>query len=468
MAFNKIYGDTSVDLKMRFFDEIIRDDERLKAAFLAFVEEENSPPESLNTAAFKDTVLTIKSNFLASFEMADPGEPDWHCYEAPHSGYVEEWEIYQMASEQEIQDVFEEFISQATATIIAQQPDILLAQLTGMYEAIIEARVPDKHNSFDDVNEYLLSEFPDYIKMLVEKLWPASFSHQAVEKAYELFFRYWRDTHAEKLAALHYFEPLLISLAEMPNETDELLAIIKNTLVDQAFLPELVLLLHENSENESNWLQAALQLYHKSESAAKQLLTYYHENDTAAFVKIALEIFPKNPKGWAAFLEEYVSPLQDKELFVSVYLQLIYFKRQVDYYIKVKPYLDKANYSLLMEKTSDDVPFTAQLLAADGRYADIKTLIETKANHWNFDQLIAPIIKVYPDYALNNIKTMIEKTLKTARDRYVYQDVAKWLLLARQIPGLEAETSALIKNTYNHKPTLRALRDEMRKMGVVG
>ena len=157
----------------------------------------------------------------------------------------------------------------------------------------------------------------------------------------------------------------------------------------------------------------------------------------------------------------------DDELYVKVYINLITYDRKIEYYQKVKPYLNEASYNSLLNQIKFDKPFTAQLFAADGRYADIKALIERDVVRWEFHQLIAPILKVYPDYALHKIETMVEKTLEAERGRHVYEYVVKWLQLAKQIPGFENEAAELIKNTYNHKPNLPALRDEMRKVGVV-
>ena len=227
MDFKTLYANTSEALKASFLDVIINNDSSLQEKFAAFVEQENAPPESLNQLGFIETVIDIKSIFQESFEMVDPGEPDWDSFSAPRGGYIEEWEVYQMASEQEFQEVFEEFISYALDSIIAQQPDILLAQLVGMYEAARDANVPDEYDSFDDVNDYLLSEFTYYIKTLVEKLRLSAPTDNSIEAAFDLVFGYWRANYAQKLSEITYFEPVLIGLADKAKNLDQLLKIVK-------------------------------------------------------------------------------------------------------------------------------------------------------------------------------------------------------------------------------------------------
>lgn len=468
MDFKTLYANTSEAFKAYFLDTIINDDSSLQEKFAAFVEQEKAPPESLNQLGFIETVIDIKSIFQESFEMVDPGEPDWDSFSAPRGGYIEEWEVYQMASEQEFQEVFEDFISYAMDSIIVQQPDILLAQLVGMYEAARDANVPDEYDSFDDVNDYLLSEFTYYIKTLVEKLRLSAPTDNSIEAAFDLVFGYWRANYAQKLSEITYFEPVLIGLAGMAKNTGQLLEIVKAQNIEPKLLPELTMLLLKSSGSETDWLQSALQLYRDNEAVARDLLRYYHENDQAAFAKIAREVLPTDPRSWGQFLGPYVSPQLDKDLFVRVFVELTIYKRELDYYQKVKPYLDEAGYNSLLELLYHDKPFLAQIFAADGRYADIKTLVEKDASRSNFSRLITPLLSVYPDYSLNKIKTMVAKTLQNERGRHVYEDVAKWLLLTKRIPGFEHEAAMLIKNTFNYKPTLPALRDEMKKMGVVG
>lgn len=45
--------------------------------------------------------------------------------------------------------------------------------------------------------------------------------------------------------------------------------------------------------------------------------------------------------------------------------------------------------------------------------------------------------------------------------------IAGWLQLAYTIPGFKAETRLLARELYNHKPNLPALKDELRKGGLV-
>lgn len=468
MDFDKFYFNTCNDLKLSYLDAIIRNNKNLQAEFISFVEREKSPVEQFSYEAFIKTLTDTKNFYIEEFQSVDTENPDWDSYTPTHGGYIEEWEAYKQASEQEFQEVFEHFMPQALTAIIQQQPDELLAMITGLYEAAREAEVEDDVSSFDDVNDHLLSEFAEIIKTINEKLRLSPGPSKRSLNAIQLFFTCWSQDISEQITDIQLFEPLLMTLAEKINAPDQLLMMMQNTSIQEEFLPELTLFLHKKSGNENNWLQCALRLYQLNKQVAHDLLMYYHENDQTAFVRFAHKLLLTDEHHWAKFLKGYITPQMDKELYNKVYISLICYDRKIEHYIKVKPYLDDVSYSSLLKQVSYDKPFMAQLFETDGRYADIKTLVEKDANRWDFDQMIAPIIKVYPEYSLEKIKAMAAKTLETERGRHVYEDVSKWLLLAKQIPGFENEAAELIKNTYNHKPNLPALRDEMRKAGVVG
>jgi hypothetical protein len=52
-----------------------------------------------------------------------------------------------------------------------------------------------------------------------------------------------------------------------------------------------------------------------------------------------------------------------------------------------------------------------------------------------------------------------------SRDTYAY--IARLLVMARKIEGIDSDIKSLTANLYNHKPNLSALKDEFRKAGLV-
>ncbi len=467
MDFNKLYADTPDRVKLNFLGAIIQHNEKLQKEFMAFAKAATGETAGLTYDAFANAIKTTRNLYKSRFESVDTENPDWDHYTPSHSGYIEEWEQYQEAAEQEFQEIFQGFHSEVMDLIIAQQTEELLAMLTGLYEAALDADVPDEVGSFESVNEFLLSEHKELTTAISEKLQLAAFANRKVAGAFELFFRFCSDKYPNDPHFAKVFEPVLLALAGKTENTAHLLEIMTKAGIELSVLPELTLLLHKSSGNYQAWLKAALQMYLDSEAVARELLQHYYETDKAAFVETAHTLFPANANAWAAFLEPYASPQLDKPLFVKVFSTLTIAKKDIRHYQKVKPYLDEAARIHIISKLAWEKVFLVKLLAEDGRYADIKALVEKETERWNFAELIAPILAIYPVFCFAKIKAMVENTLAGKRGRSNYERIATWLVLAKQIPGHEADAMYLIKTTYNHKPNLPALRDEMRRAGVV-
>ncbi len=467
MAFEDFYKNTPESVKLKYLDAIIAHNEKLQKEFMAYAGADPDETEKPDYDAFAATIKKLHSVYQNLFEEIDLENPDWDNYSPSHSGYIEEWQQYQEASEQEFQEYFELFHSQALDAIISQRPDELLAMLVGLYEAALNADVHDEFDSFDDVNEFLLAEHEHILWTIVEKLQISPLSDSKTVAAFDLFFRYCREEYPGNPNFVKHFDPILTALAEKSGDAILLLTMMEKAGIEQKILPELTLVLYKSSGNTDSWLQAALQLYRNSVTVARELLKYYHENDQAAFVKIAHELFPSGEFAWASFLEPYVTPQLDEQLFVKVCLTLIHSVHDIKHYQKVKPYLDEVTYNRMIKELTWNKVFLVKILVEDERYADIKDLVEKEKDRWHFDELIAPILNVYPDFCFAKIKAMVENTLANERGRSIYERIARWLLLARQIPGYDSDARHLIKNTYAHKPNLPALRDEMRVAGVV-
>ncbi|MBN1927564.1 MAG: hypothetical protein JW798_17150 [Prolixibacteraceae bacterium] len=467
MNFEDIYFSAPDSLRLKFLDAIIWHNDKLKKEFILFKESSEQKPDVISDNAFVEIIDKTRSIYKHLFEGVNIENPDWEMYHPPHLGYIPDYEAYQYASEQEFEAIFENFVSKAINIIIEQRPDELIAMLTGLYKSIQNAGIEDDIGSFNDINEYLLDEFGKVTHAIVEKLRLCALSENRIKNAFIKFFGYCNKEYPGNEYFAKHFEPLLITLAEKSKNTENLLEIYDQSGIGKNTMPELTLFLYKRSGKHDTWLLSALQFYRDSEPVAKELLTYYYETNKEAFVSIARELFPANKYSWSRFLQNYISPQLDRELYVKVFIQLIISSHEIDYYHKVKPYLNDSDYNQLIKELKLNKTFLVLVYEANQSYSEIKTLVEENTSHWDFDKLIAPILTIYPDYCFKRIKNQAVKTLETERGRDIYMLIARWLKLCRQIPGYQHDTIILIQQVYTHKPNLPALKDEMRKAGLV-
>lgn len=467
MNFEEFYLNTPDKLKVKYLDAIIKNNSALKSEFKSFVTQETGALVEGSLIAFKQTISETTSKYLKLFESVDTENPDWDHYRPPYDGYIEEWEAYQFASEQEFESIFSGFYSAATDKIIQQKPDELVAMLSGLFQAVKSADVADEVYSFEDVNEFLLEKFHETTDLLVEKLRLCAIANPSIVATFKLFFSYISEAVKLSVSELDYIEPVLITLVERSDSPEEISHMMFSHQIDQEILPVFSLLLSKLAGNQEKWLQTALNLYQKSETVARELLLFYRENDLAAFISLAKEVFKTPSSSWADFLAPYIKADMDQALYVSVFLTLLQSEQKLDYYKKIREYLSEGEYQSLINNIQYNTDFMVELYVFDGQHEKIKSLIETRSNLWNFSQLIEPLLIIYPDYCFQKIKNMTEKALNTERGRSIYKEIARWLVLAKKIPGQQHNTMQLIINTYNYKPNLPALKDEMRKAGVI-
>jgi len=467
MDFEKIYNKTPGQTKLKFLDAIIRHNEKLKNEFLAYLGHAERGSVQTNWQDFNLVIGETRNHFQKQFEEVDTENPDWDNYHPPYQGYIEDYEAYQYASEQEFETIFDDFKAKAIDKIIEQNPTGLLAMFTGLYEATQNSEIEDNVSSFDDVNEYLLGLFSDTVAAVVDKIRLSALSDNEIGTSFQLFFQFCNEEYPGNPYFPSYFEPLLIAFADKSEKPGQLMELFIGAGIDPGTLPELTLYLNKASGNMDDWLQSALHFYKHSEPVAQDLLKYYLETDIEAFVAIANELFIVNEQLWATFLQHYIMPQHDKELYIKVFLQLCISGQDIQYYHKIKDYLSKANVDNLLAEIKWNEVFTVKILEVEQRYEEIKTLVEKAFDKWHFADMIEPILKIYPEFCFKQIKDKSLSTLQTQRGRSTYEKIVQWLKLAQKIPGFESDTLLLIQQLYTHKPNLPALKDEMRQAGLV-
>lgn len=468
MTFEKSYEQIPDNIKLEFFDAKIKNDKELQNEFFAFAQAQNNHAQRLTFEHFRNIVKSTQDEYTNHFEQVDLENPDWDSYHSPHSGYIEEWEAYQYASEQEFESIFKLFLDSATNAIIRQKPDELMALLIGLYEATQDAEIADEVGSFEDVNEYLLTEHTDVLNQLIEKIRLSALAENTIITAFEQFYQYAGLEYPSNPHFVAYFEKFLLALAEKSNNADQIREIIDNSTTGQEAVPELILLLNKKAGNMAEWLLAAQRYYDNNTQVAKQLLEYYFERDKKSFLKTAHELFPGDNYLWSEYLQEFVTPQLDQKLFTDVFRHLVVRRNNIEYYLKIRDYLTEIEFKELLNEVRWNRPFVVEILESEQRFDDIKKLVTDhhSTNH-DYEKIIRPILQEFPEFCFENIKNRATQTIENERGRHIYQRIASWLKLLQQIPGFKNEKIHLIMQLYNHKPNLPALKDEMRKAGLV-
>lgn len=470
MDFKNIYKKATEETKLKFLNAIIKYNDGLQQEFLNFAKQNETITDDDAGAQFdlfQKKIIIQRETYLTRFENVDMENPDWESYQPPHSGYIEEWEQYQQATEQEFERVFQEFRTSAIEVLIEHDIVTLMAGSIGIYEAAKEAKIEDPYESFSDVNEYLTEELVRIIRDLSEKIKKSAVPGYKVTRIISFFLKYSDKKHVDGLLFFKHIEPLLLALSDKSDKPETILAFIDASKAGRKNFPQLVSLLLKNSGDEEQWHETAKQFYQTDNEVAKQLLDYYLKNAEDAFVRIANELFDRDKHFWSAWLESKISLELDKTLFFKVFYQLTISRKEIRYYNRIRELLTPSDFEQLLTEIKWDLVFVVKILEVEKKFEKIRQIVEDNPDSWDYEDIIRPILMIFPGFCFNNIKEKAEKALQTKRGRSTYQWVASLLKLTAAIPGYQPQNSALITTLYNHKPNLPALRDEFRKAGLI-
>ncbi len=464
--FKTAYENATDKIKLAFLDGITVGNQDLQKAFVTFAAS-NEQPSGITYERFCEIVVQVLEDYKNRFEEVDPENPDWEKYSPSGSGYMEEWEQYQEASEQEFDEVFDEFKTEATDRIIMQKLDELIAMIIGLYEATLEADINDPYDSFGDVNEYLLREHSRVMHEIIEKVNLSAVSDSAVINVCKTFFMYCDNEYPGNEHFTAYFEDLLLVISGKSSHPGKILTILDHSNAERKYVPRLVLMLHQKAGNSEEWLQTARQFYAQNNNVAGQLLEHYFCQGNPEFTELAKELFEKDPRYWAQQLKRYVTAEMDEALFAEVFFRLVVDEGNLEDFHKLRPHLSTEKLEKLISDIHHDKPFLVQVLAVEERYEEIKEIVEHNPNDWQYPELITPLLEVFPEFCFNHISEKARRTIQTERGRSTYLRIVEWLQLAARIPGYYPQTMLLAREFYNHKPNLPALKDELRQAGLV-
>jgi hypothetical protein len=467
MNFTEKYQNTTDQGKLKFLDAKIRHNTELQQEFLNFIDEKPNETNALEYDSFIEIVKNIQKKYRKLFEVIDVENPDWENYHPPHDGYIEDWEAYQYASEQEIGQIFEQFESEAINLILRRELIELTAALVGLYEATQDAEIEDDIDTFEDVNEYLLGKHSETVANLSEKIKLSAIHNCNITHAIELFLYYCKNEYPGNEYFPNHFEYFIMALADKTGQPNEILALIDKYEIRQNALPELMLMLNKEAGNDAEWIENALKFYKTNDEVAKQLLDHYFNTDKTKFVEKAKELFNQNKNLWAPFLENYMSTELDKNLFVDVFWQLTVSENKTDYYNKIRKYLDNKMYENLIDEIGGTSVFAVQIFSIEKQYERIKNVIDTMTFDWDFEEIISYILNIYPEYCFKQIESKALHKIENERGRHAYEKIASMMKLAQNIKGYETQTRELITKLYKYNNRLTALKDEFRQAGLV-
>ena len=434
MGFIEIFNNATDQIKSDFLFLLLTNNQKQKKEFINYVEAQNLQNSGFSYEEFISDIKELEKEFREELESIDLEETDWENYKVPHSGYIAEWEAAQYMAEQEVAYVFERWKDIVIDFIFDQKTEQSLATLIAMYEACLNSEVNDPYDNLGEPNEYFVNEHKSMMNDFKDKFERSVIPEIIIQNTLKLFLQYCENEYPENESFPRYYEALLLVLAKNTKNHSELLKIIDHSKVENKFLPQLILLLNKKSGSAENWLKSAQAYYLSDDKVAEELLEYYHEKDIFSFYIIANELFKRDKYLWAIYIKDKVNEVIDETLFKKVFLELSVRDGKIEYYRKIKNILSTAEKELLIKNIRENT-FVVQIHQEEKHYDKIKEIVIKNPGSWSFNDLIKPILNIYPDFCFDTIQAKALKSVATERGRNAYERIAGWMKLARTIHG---------------------------------
>jgi hypothetical protein len=447
--------------KVSFLEEVLTENNAVRSQFISRFKRESSDDFLWTKALLLQFFDKEKTHILKQLERLDFVDFDWNNYIPRHSGYIPDYEACEHMGEDMIMKVLN-IPGEQILQFIRQGKIIEGAMLlAAVYQACSEVHYEENY-AFDDPEEEFLQLFQPTYDEVLREIKSVIISDEQILVFFETLFTQYEGFGED----LKYFEPLLISLIQDEKLAFKIQKLLEKYKIGEEIFPKLILQLYELMGQQNQWVDHAKQYFRQDEELAEKLLNYYLEIDRKQFLETAAEIFSIYPHTFDRYLLENLNLETESSLFKMVLRRITLSERDIGSYCKLRELLSLKEKQLFYQEIWDKV-FLVKIFETEKRYDLILQLVYSNTDSWDFNKLILPVIPVYPQQCFEILENKIFKTLDNERGRSVYQRITEMMKLLMKIEGKLLQTNEIIHSAYHQKPALPALKDEIRKAGLI-
>jgi len=472
--FVKIYREADLQKKLDFLNQLLNKDSDLQSQFIAFV---STPFKNLDDIAGIN-IEKIKSEVFKKISSID-FDSAVENYHGSYDGYYDDEGSYDAAYSL-IEDVIETYLEKAGEFLRKGNLLDAFRILFGAYEGSQCLPEPnDEYCLFEDgFNEKVFELLSHSIKDFAPKVESIVKHNETVFLIVDLFFerysKYELDNSNDEMSInydMKLFENVLISLITDSETAGYLYKKIQEHDLENLSSAYIVLKIAELTSNSPLWFETAETFAVFDSKITQQLIEKYKRGKQADnFNRIARFAFEKWPGSFDAYLIDNIDKVDQKELYISALRHYTKENRNIEYYKELRKLLNEGALNTFIGGIASgyNYEFYVQVLEIEERYEEILAVAMKNKDSWSFDKLIKPIINIYPNECFNLIVEKCNGAMKSHnRNRDTYQTMVKWMKLQQQITTRHAESKQFFQSLFNSKPNLPALKDEMKKGGLI-
>lgn len=408
-------------------------------------------------------------NFTRKLEILDLDEPDWEFYTPRHNGYIPEWEARTHMAEDMIAEKFEELKRHLEKNLSGVKTDLALFAVVAAYDACLEAGIQDEYETLYDHETFLLETLKELQRAVIDRIQSMVIPNRQVYCFFQGLLGHFKKKYHDDGNYLRFFEPLLLCLIREKERAQYMENLIKEGDIPRHFIPRLVTEIYRVEEDRDQWIEEAERLFEQDVDVARNLLTDYIENSYDDFIRVAERLWKADlfKHELADLIFKNISREKSPVFYKNVLVWLTSWHKTLSWYILLRNVLSEEEKDAFIQEHKHNHVFYTGMLYQEKRYPEILQFVRKHVDSWHLNEMITTILEPYPEESFEILKKKALNTVETERGRSVYERIVQWLLLAQNIKNMDERTSDLINRLYHWQPRLPALRDELKKAGLV-
>jgi len=454
--------------KDNFLQQLFENNEFLRKNFLELQQNNEKYQVSIDITSLRKNIF----DQLLSVDFSSDNEVIGFEMNGGHRGKVNNLLIEERAIEQ-IEQVLNPYGEKALDFLTHGQLTNALMVYLGMFEASFGLPEPEWEEEplIDDFEAETMTICHNWQATIIEALEDTALNEEQINRCIDLIFDRWQLHHTEKLATdiyydFKFFEPFLLAILT-PSTAAYLKGLLtKNQLINYQ-TANISLHCARLLEQEDWWLEIGENFAGNDPKIAEKLMNKYIKlSQSEDFYRIARYTFDLFPDKLAGFLLKHIHPKVDRPFYVELLRYYTNYKQDIEGFKELREFITPEEKESFINSNTTTPAFYAKLLAAELRFTEILELAKSNQNAWEFNDLIRPILNIYPrDIFEMQTKRTIENLTLNAANRADIKRIVKNLSSLKEIRGFEEPTKEFIKRL---KKQFRNRSELLEELAVVG
>jgi hypothetical protein len=474
--FEKLFESIDLQERSNYLKELLDGSSSLKSAFLNTYNKQSEEVRLQSKTVYnKDEALKEISELAGELkkilDRLDFEEPEWDRWNNNSDHYMPEYEIAAMLAKEEAEEVFEDYASEFKDNLLHENFYNIALNISYLMHGILQADINDPYNNLGDpANDFFIDATHAVVKDNLAEYQPRKFLTEDYAYGFELMLltNQWYPEEDDFLEAI---APFLIHTIN----NRETASIFWSQLNAYGFslkkIPALLNHVTSKLENEQLWLENMEDTFLEDYPNSVRLMDYYFKHNRETFEEKAALLFERFSNSTTDYLVDKIN--KGTDLHIELLKKMAGSDSSMRYYNELRKYIDDAALMHFIYGIND-INIRARLMGSEKMYDELESLIrkEFKSNfgfeYFDFTSAVRPFFETKPDLAFELVDLKVNHLMRFERNRNSYNRIAVILKVALGIKGRENDVMGIVSHLYfQQKPQLPALKDELRKAGLI-